>query len=65
MKKNFIQKLSVGNNKEKGISRILLEFNKNIHQATKRDKGKIGFWSSGLEKEVIIICIKKIVKLKL
>lgn len=53
---------SKGKNKEKRISRILLKFNKNIHQATKRDKEKIRLWSSSLEEGVIIAAISEAVK---
>ena len=39
-----------------------MEFNKNIHQATKRDKEKMRFWSSSLEEGVIITAIREAVK---
>lgn len=49
-------------NKEDERRRVLLEFNKNIHQATKNDKKKIRLWSSEFEEGVIIAAIKEAVK---
>ncbi|WP_374119143.1 DnaD domain protein [Clostridium sp. OS1-26] len=41
---------------------MLLEFNKNIHQATKCDREKIRLWSNELEEGVIIAAINEAVK---
>lgn len=51
--------------KEKKFScKLLMEFNKNIRQATIRDLGKLGEWKADFEEEVIIQAIYEAVKYK-
>ena len=49
---------------EKGSSKLLMQFNKNIRQATIRDLGKLGAWRSEFEEEVIIQAMYQAVKYK-